>query len=75
MEIKELELNMGKQRKGIIKVYLISQQNNIPTYNLIIDEFIDKYEIIDINEQKMNLIDVSSFIYEFVISKYFNNEK
>lgn len=75
MGVKKVQLNIEKQRKGVIDIYLVSKVGNIHSNNLIIDEYPDKYEIVDISKQPMDLTYLSSGVYEFITSRYFDDSK
>lgn len=75
MEIKKLEVNIEKKRRGIINVYLIPHLGCMNSDYLLIDEFHDKYNVLALNKQKIALEDLCSAIYEFIISNYFDEQK
>lgn len=75
MEIKQLELNEKKREIGIINVFLIPEVGDMDCGDLIIDEYSDKYEVISLEERKMDQYDLSSALYEFITSDYYDEKK
>ncbi len=73
MEIKEIKINIEKKRIGIRKVFLIPESGDMDSGNLIINEFDNNYSITA--EKKLDQLDLSSAIFEFIKSEYYNEQK
>lgn len=75
MEIKQLELNLKKREIGIIKVFLILAVGDMDCGDVIIDEYPDKYEVTAVEERKMDQYDLSSTLFDFITSDYYDEKK
>ncbi len=75
MEIKQLKLNQKKREIGIINVFLIPEVGDMDCGDLIINEYPDKYEVIAIEDRKMDQYDLSSALYEFITLDHYDEKK
>ena len=74
MEIRKLQLDLEKKRKGIINVYLIPETGDMNCGDVTINEFSDKYEF-TVDFSKMDIFDLSSALYDFILSDYYDEMK
>ena len=75
MEIIATGTTTEKQKEGILGSFLIPESGDLDCGDVLLDEFEKHYELIRSKEGKMELMDLSSVLYEFIISEYFKPEK
>ncbi len=73
MEIKEIKVNIEKKRQGIRKMFLIPEEGDMDSGNLLINEFDNNYSITV--ENQVDQLDLSSAIFDFIQSEYYNEQK
>lgn len=75
MEILKIESNVAKREKGIIQTFLVPEVCSMDCGDVLFDEYKNHYEVLGVQEEKLNQLDLSSILFYFIKSPYFDEKK
>lgn len=75
MEVTRLKINEEQKMKGIISAFLMKSEGDMDCGDVYVYEFSSYYQVVMIKEEKMDQLDLSTILFDFVSSNYFDNTK
>ena len=75
MEISRKEVNKRQKEEGVIASFLMESEGDMDCGDVYVHEFPSYYQVVMAKEEKMDQLDLSTILFDFVASNYFNETK
>lgn len=75
MEVVRIEVSEEQKKKGVIVSFLMPSEGDMDCGDIYVHEFSSKYQVVMKNEEKIDQLDLSTILFDFVASNHFNETK
>lgn len=75
MEISRKEISERQKEKGVIASFLMESEGDMDCGDVYVHEFPSHYQVVMVKEEKMDQLDLSTILFDFVASHHFDETK